>query len=122
MVKRSLAPAEYVQRRILSLRGVNVIIDGDLAELYGVETRVLNQAVRRNADRFPEEFAFRLSIEEFADLRSQTVISSWGGRRTPPYAFTEYGAIMAANVLRSDRAIIRTGERLVEPFSKLPSG
>jgi len=105
MVKRSLAPAEYVQRRILSLRGVNVIIDGDLAELYGVETRVLNQAVRRNADRFPEEFAFRLSIEEFADLRSQTVISSWGGRRTPPYAFTEYGAIMAANVLRSGRAV-----------------
>jgi len=103
--KQDRVPAEYIARRILSIRGVNVIIDADLADLYGVETRTLNQAVRRNADRFPEDFAFRLSIEEFADLRSQTVISSWGGRRTPPYAFTEHGAIMAANVLRSERAI-----------------
>ncbi len=105
MTKRDLVPAEFVECRILSIRGLNVILDADLAELYGVETRALNQAVRRNADRFPEDFAFRLTTDEFANLRSQSVISSWGGRRTPPYAFTEHGAIMAANVLRSDRAI-----------------
>jgi len=95
MPRRDLIPNEYVERRILSIREVNVIIDADLAELYGVETRALNQAVRRNADRFPENFAFRLTTDEFANLRSQTVISSWGGRRTPlPYAFTEHGAIL----------------------------
>jgi hypothetical protein len=105
MTRLNLVPVEFVERRILSIRGLNVIIDADLAELYGVETRSLNQAVRRNADRFPEDFAFRLTIDEFANLRSQTVISSWGGRRTPPNAFTEHGAIMAANVLRSERAI-----------------
>ena len=105
MTKKDLVPVEYVERRILSIRGLNVIIDADLAELYGVETRVLNQAVRRNASRFPEDFAFCLSPEEFENLRSQTVMSSWGGRRTPPHAFTEHGALMAANVLRSERAI-----------------
>jgi len=72
---------------------MKVILDSDLAELYGVETKVLNQAVRRNLNRFPEDFAFLLTAEEFSDLRSQIVTSSWGGRRYPPYAFTEYGAI-----------------------------
>jgi len=100
-----LVPVEHVERRILSIRGLNVIIDADLAELYGVETRALNQAVRRNASRFPEDFVFRLSPEEFKNLRSQTVMSSWGGRRTPPTAFTEHGAMMAANVLSSQRAV-----------------
>jgi len=79
-----------------------------LAELYGVETRVLNQAVRRNIERFPDDFAFRLAKTEFDGLRSQSVISNEGrgGRRSLPYAFTtEHGAIMAANVLRSERAI-----------------
>jgi len=107
MVKQGLVPAEYVERRIVTIRGSKVILDADLAELYGVETRALNQAVSRNAERFPEDFAFRLTHEELADLRSQSVISSGehGGRRTLPYVFTEHGAIMAANVLRSDRAI-----------------
>jgi len=105
VTKGNLVPAEFVERRILSIRGQKVIIDADLAKLYGVETKVLNQAIRRNSARFPEDFAFRLTAEEFANLRSQSVTSSWGGRRYPPLAFTEHGALMAANVLRSERAI-----------------
>jgi len=107
MAKRDLVPAEYVERRILSIRGANVIIDSDLAELYGVETRRLNEQVKRNRERFPDDFVFQLSQEEFVALRSQSAIPNTGrgGRRTAPYAFTEHGAIMAANVLNSDRAI-----------------
>jgi len=105
MANEDLAPVERVERRILTIRGQKVILDSDLAELYGVETKALNQAVRRNRDRFPEDFVFRLSDDEFANLRSQSVTSSWGGRRIPPNVFTEHGALMAANVLRSDRAI-----------------
>lgn len=77
----------------------------DLARLYGVETKVLLQAVRRNARRFPDDFAFRLTDEEFAFLRSQLVTSSWGGARYPPYAFTEQGVAMLSSVLHSDRAV-----------------
>jgi len=107
MANQDLVPVEYVERRILSIRGQNVIIDADLAELYGVETRRLNEQVKRNRERFPDDFVFQLSQEEFAALRSQSAISNAGrgGRRTPPYAFTEHGAIMAANVLNSQRAI-----------------
>ncbi len=105
MTRAELVPAEFVERRILCIRGHNVIIDADLAELYGVETRVLNQAVRRNIDRFPEDFAFQLTEAEFEDLRSQSVTSSWGGRRYPPYAFTEHGVAMLSSVLRSPRAV-----------------
>jgi len=103
MTKVDLVPAELVERRILSIRGQNVIIDTDLAELYDVETRRLNEQVKRNRERFPDDFVFQLSQEEFAALRSQSAISNAGrgGRRTPPYAFTEHGALMAANVLRS---------------------
>jgi hypothetical protein len=82
-----------------------VLLDSDLAELYGVETRVLNQAVARNRARFPEDFMFQLSPEEFGDLKSQFVTSSWGGRRTAPYAFTEQGVAMLSSVLHSKRAI-----------------
>jgi len=107
MVKGDLVPAEYVERRILSIRGVNVIIDADLAELYGVETRRLNEQVKRNSERFPADFVFQLTPDEYENLKSQSAIASGGhgGRRTPPYVFTEHGALMAANVLRSDRAI-----------------
>ncbi|MBC7601029.1 MAG: ORF6N domain-containing protein [Ramlibacter sp.] len=76
-----------------------------MAQPYQVETRALNQAVKRNGKRFPADFIFQLDALEFADLRSQNVTSSWGGRRTPPFAFTEHGAIMAAAVLNSDRAV-----------------
>lgn len=100
-----LVPNEVVERRILVLRGQKVMLDEDLAELYEVEVRTLNQAVKRNASRFPADFMFQLSDEEFAILRSQIVISrSWGGRRFPPYAFTEHGVTMLSSVLRSERA------------------
>lgn len=96
--------------RIVGARGRAVILDADLAAIYGVETRVLNQAVKRNEDRFPEDFAFRLSLEEAKELRSlrsQIVISKLGrgGRRYLPWAFTEHGAIMAASVLNSPLAV-----------------
>lgn len=91
--------------RILMLRGQRVLLDSDLAELYGVQTRVFNQAVKRNVSRFPGDFMFQLSKEEFENLISQSVTSSWGGRRKLPLAFTEHGAIMAASVLNSDRAV-----------------
>ena len=81
------------------------MLDADLAKLYGVGAKRLNEAVRRNVDRFPNDFMFRLTSEEFEVLRSQIVTSSWGGRRYLPYAFTEYGALMAANVIDSAQAI-----------------
>jgi len=101
----SLQP--LIGSRILALREQRVMLDADLAELYGVETRVLVQAVKRNLARFPEDFMFQLSAVEFANLRSQSVISSasHGGRRTPPYAFTEQGVAMLSTVLGSARAI-----------------
>ena len=93
--------------RIVSLREQRVMLDADLAELYGVQTKVLVQAVKRNLSRFPEDFMFQLSAEEFANLRSQSVTSSagHGGRRTAPYAFTEQGVAMLSSVLTSPRAI-----------------
>ena len=81
------------------------MIDEDLAKLYGVETRALNQAVTRNKNRFPEDFMFQLSIKEFDSLTSQNVISNRGGRRHMPFVFTEHGAVMLASVLRSKRAV-----------------
>lgn len=97
-----------IQSRILSLREQRVMLDADLAQLYGVETRVLVQAVKRNLARFPEDFMFQLTADEWAALRSQTVISNAegrGGRRTAPYAFTEQGVAMLSSVLGSQRAI-----------------
>jgi hypothetical protein len=87
------------------IRHHNVMLDQDLAALYGVGTKVLNQAVSRNKERFPEDFMFRLTHEEFENLRSQIVTSSWGGRRYPPYAFTEQGVAMLSSVLRSTQAV-----------------
>src|SRR5688572_16859441 len=96
---------EQITSAILMIRGHKVMLDSDLAQLYEVETRALVQAVRRNPDRFPDDFMFQLTKEEFNDLRSQTVISSgWGGRRYPPFAFTEQGVAMLSSVLRSERA------------------
>jgi len=104
--KKSLMPVDRIEKAILLIRGQKVMLDADLAELYGVETKVLVQAVKRNLERFPEDFMFQLSQEEFAILRSQIVTSSdWGGRRYRPYAFTEQGVAMLSSVLRSQRAI-----------------
>lgn len=105
--RTALISGERVTHSILLLRGYKVLLDTDLAALYGVETRALLQAVKRNLERFPEDFMLQLTPEEWANLRSQTVISSaeHGGRRYPPYAFTEQGVAMLSSVLSSDRAI-----------------
>lgn len=101
-----------IQSRILSLRSQRVMLDADLAQLYGVETRAVVQAVKRNAQRFPADFMFQLDADEWESLRSQTVISNAagigvgrGGRRTAPYAFTEQGVAMLSSVLSSERAV-----------------
>lgn len=99
-------PAESIQRFIFVVRGTNVMLSSDLAELYGVEVKVLNQAVKRNRERFPRDFMFQLTRKEFDNLKSQSVTSSWGGaRRALPYGFSEHGILMLSSVLRSPRAI-----------------
>ena len=106
VVERSIIPSERIEKRIFILRSQRVMLSNDLADLYQVEPRVLVQAVKRNLDRCPEDFMFQLSKEEFSHLKSQIVISSWGGlRRATPYAFTEQGVAMLSSILRSKRAI-----------------
>ena len=101
----TLVPIESIVRRIVFLRSEKVLLDRDLAELYDVETKQLKRAVRRHHNRFPEDFMFQLSIEEFQNLRSHFGTSSWGGTRYTPMAFTEQGVAMLSSVLNSDRAI-----------------
>ncbi len=103
--KKSLIIAENIESRIMLIRGQRVMLDADLAELYGVETGALNRAVKRNIERFPQDFMFQLTSEELEDLRCQFGTSSWGGRRYLPYAFTEHGALMLGNVLKSGQAV-----------------
>jgi hypothetical protein len=104
--KNAIVPAERIERRIYVIRGEKVMLSHDLATLYEVESKVLNQAVARNKDRFPEDFMFQLTKEEDEILKSQIVTSSWGGaRRALPYAFTEQGVAMLSSVLRSKRAV-----------------
>jgi ORF6N domain len=102
-----LIPGEIIQRRIYLIRGQKVMLDRDLATLYDVPTKAFNQAVRRNLDRFPEDFMFRLTEQELRENRSQLVTGSQIHRslRNPPYAFTEHGIAMLSAVLRSDRAV-----------------
>jgi len=102
--KAALTP-QALAGRILVIRGQRVMLDSDLAELYEVETKRFNEQVKRNVSRFPSDFMFRLTSEEVQNLRSQFATSSWGGRRYPPLVFTEHGAIMAAAILNSDRAV-----------------
>ena len=94
-----------IEKKIFVIRGVQVMIDRDIAELYGVETKVLNQAVKRNITRFPDEFMFQLTRDEIENLKSQFVTSSWGGTRKLPYAFTEQGVAMLASVLKTKTAV-----------------
>jgi hypothetical protein len=127
---RSLIPVEVIERAILQMRGQRVILDADLAELYGTTTKAFNQAVKRNLERFPADFMFQLTAEEAEGTRSQTVTAnlrsqivtsssaSRGGRRYLPYAFTEHGAIMAASVLNTPRAI-EASVYVVRTFVKL---
>jgi hypothetical protein len=96
---------EQIKKSILEIRGKKVMLDMDLAIIYEVETRVLKQAVRRNIDRFPDDFMFELTVEELKNLTSQFVTSSWGGQRHKPFAFTEQGIAMLSSVLKSKKAI-----------------
>ena len=100
-----MLPDEIIMTKIYLIKEQKVMLDKDLAELYGVETKALKQQVKRNIERFPVDFMFELSQEEFANLRSQIVTSSWGGTRYPPMVFTEQGVAMLSSVLRSEQAI-----------------
>jgi len=114
----ALGPVDNIARAIWILRGQKILLDAELAALYGVTTRRLNEQVRRNRKRFPDDFLFELTVEEFADLKSHFATSSWGGRRKLRWAFTEHGAIMAATVLNSARATEMT-VYVVRAFVKL---
>jgi hypothetical protein len=118
-LSKSEVPQEIIENKILLIRGKKVMLDRDLAVLYGVETRILNQAVRRNIERFPEnDFMFQLTKEEVYNLKSQFVISSWGGIRKLSYAFTEHGILMLSSVLKSKRAI-QINIQIMRIFTKL---
>jgi hypothetical protein len=103
--KQSPIPVEMIEKAILVVRGQKVMLDSALAELYGVETKQLKRAVRRNIERFPPDFMFELTLKEFDDLRCQFGTSNWGGVRYMPMAFTEQGVAMLSSVLNSKRAI-----------------
>lgn len=112
-------PAEQIERRILLIRGQKVMLDSDLADLYGVSTKRLNEQVKRNIERFPADFMLRLTSQESKVLRSQfATSSSWGGRRYNPLAFTEHGALMLASLLNSQRAV-EVSVFVVRAFVKL---
>jgi len=113
-----MVPEEIIMSKIYLIRGLKVMLDKDLAVLYGVTTGNLNKAVRRNLKRFPDDFMFRLTKQEFDDLIFQFGISSWGGTRKLPFAFTEQGVAMLSGVLHSDRAIM-VNVQIIRVFSKL---
>ncbi|HSW63664.1 MAG TPA: ORF6N domain-containing protein [Dissulfurispiraceae bacterium] len=117
-MKDSLVPHEVIETKILVIRGRKVMLDRDLAALYGVETKALNQAIKRNQERFPDDFMFQLSMDEFESLRSQFVTSKRGGQRYIPYVFTENGVAMLSSVLNSDRAI-QVNIQIMRTFSRL---
>ena len=120
MVKKELEALVMEQKilnRIYVVRGEKIMLDRDLAELYNVETRVLNQSIKRNIKRFPKDFMFQLSEKEFKNLMSQNVISSWGGTRKMPYAFSEQGVAMLSSILNSDVAI-EVNIRIIRVFTK----
>ena len=114
----SLIPYEKIENKIYLIRGKKVMFDSDLADLYEVKTKVLLQSVKRNIERFPEDFMFQLNNKEYEILRSQFVTSSWGGRRYLPYVFTEQGVAMLSSVINSDRAI-EVNIQIMRVFVKL---
>ncbi|MFC1582323.1 ORF6N domain-containing protein [Planctomycetota bacterium] len=109
---------EIIEQKIFYVRGQRVMFDRDLADLYGIQTGALNRAVSRNKNRFPEDFMLRLTSEEFQNLICHFGISSWGGTRTEPRAFTEHGILMLSSVLRSKRAI-QVNIQIMRTFSKM---
>jgi hypothetical protein len=114
----NIVPIERVTEKIYLIRGMRVMLDRNLAKLYGVETKVFKQAVKRNINRFPEDFMFELTGDEFKNLRSQFVTSSWGGPRYVPMAFTEQGVAMLSSVLTSDRAV-QVNIQIMRAFIKM---
>jgi ORF6N domain len=118
MDKSIISTAAIIEELIYLIRGHKVMLDKDLAKLYGVDTRALIQAVKRNSERFPEDFCFQLSNQEFIGLRSQFVISNRGGRRVAPYVFTEQGVAMLSGVLHSSAAI-RANVEIMRTFVRL---
>jgi hypothetical protein len=117
-VQKELIPIEIIENKIFVIRGQKVMLDSDLALLYGVETKNLNKAVKRNISRFPSDFMFELTTEEWANLKFQIGTSSWGGRRKLPSAFTEHGVIMLSSVLNSERAV-QVNIQIMRTFNKL---
>lgn len=113
-----IIPNEVISSKIYLIRNQKVMLDRDLAELYQVKTKVLKQAVRRNSNRFPEDFMFELTKQELENLRSQFVTSSWGGNRYLPMVFTEQGIAMLSSVLNSDRAIA-VNIKIIRIFTKM---
>jgi phage regulator Rha-like protein len=111
-------PQQLIESKILIIRGKKVMLDRDLAALYGVETFNLNKAVKRNVDRFPEDFMFQLTNEEFKNLIFHFGISSWGGTRKLPYVFTENGVAMLSSVLNSKRAV-QVNIQIMRTFTKI---
>jgi hypothetical protein len=113
-----IIPDEIISNKIYLIRNHKVMLDRDLAELYNVETKRINEQVRRNASRFPEHFMFQLSESEFEILKSQFATSSWGGVRKLPYAFTEHGILQLSNVVKSERAT-QMSIKIIEIFVSL---
>lgn len=118
MQKKTLIPIARIENLILRVRGHNVMLDKDLAELYKVETKYLSRQVTRNIDRFPKDFMFVLTEKEFDNLRCQFGTSRWGGRRYLPRVFTEQGVAMLSSVLRSKRAV-KVNIEIIRTFVKL---
>ncbi len=114
----NIVSVEIITTKILEARGKKVMLDKDLAVLYGVSTKVLLQAVKRNTARFPDDFMYQLTRQEIANLRSQIVTSSWGGRRYLPYVFTQEGVAMLSSILNSERAI-KVNIQIMRAFVKL---
>ena len=113
-----IIPNEIISNKIYFIRNEKVMLDRDLAELFNVETKRINEQIKRNIERFPEHFMFQLNETEFQILKSQIATSSWGGTRKLPYAFTEHGVLQLSNVLKSERATLMS-IKIIEVFVSL---
>ena len=118
MKENNIIVEPRIQNKIYTIRGLQVMIDRDLAELYQAETRVINQAVKRNIERFDDDFMFQLTKDEYENLKSQNVMSSWGGARKIPFVFTEQGVYMLATVLKSKNAV-ETTKQIMRTFTSI---
>lgn len=118
MDNKTNIPNEIITNKIYFVRGEKIMLDSDLAILYGVETRRLNEQIKRNIERFPPDFMFQLTKEEWLNLKSQYATSSWGGRRKLPFAFTEQGVAMLSSVLKSKTAI-KVNIQIIRIFTQM---